>query len=575
MDGLGASIDPGRGGRVRRRITLRGAVQGVGFRPFVYRQATALGLVGWVLNSTAGLTVEAEGEACDVATLIGALRRSPPPHARVDGLSIRSLAPRGEAAFTVRTSSRRGQRGTQVLPDLATCQDCLAELFDPADRRHRYPFINCTQCGPRYSIIADIPYDRSRTSMRHFPMCVACRAEYGDPSDRRFHAEPNACPVCGPRLALWAGSGTVQSTADDALRAAVVALGEGRIVAVKGIGGFHLLADARNESVVRRLRAGKGRPEKPFAVMFPDLSDIRRHCHVEAPAQDLLAGAERPIVLLERRGESIAPSVAPDSRRLGALLPYSPLHHLLMRDLGIPVVATSGNVSDEPIAFDEATALARLRPLADLFLVHDRQILRPVDDSVAQVVCGRPQLLRRARGYAPSAAAVKDVAPGILAFGGHLKAAVALTDGAGAVMSQHLGDLDTAAARENFRRALGDLGRLNRQRPRVAVHDLHPDYASSLAARASGLPVVAVQHHVAHIAACLAEHGLAPPALGVAWDGTGYGADGTIWGGEFIVVTKGAWRRVASLRPFRLPGGDAASSRTAPVGARPAACGFR
>lgn len=543
---------------MRQRITLGGTVQGVGFRPFVYRQATALGLSGWVLNSAAGVTVEAEGEPSRIAALVNVLRRSPPPNARVASLSIEEVPPLGEAAFAIRTSEVFGTHGAQVLPDLATCDACLAELFDPTDRRHRYPFINCTQCGPRHSIVEGVPYDRARTSMRRFTMCRACQAEYDDPSDRRFHAEPNACPICGPRLSLWNGEGAALATGDHGLLAAAAAIRDGKIVAVKGVGGFHLMADARDEGAVRRLRAGKRRTEKPFAVMFPDLSAIAEHCQLDPAAEALLAGRERPIVLLRRKAGPIAPSVAPGNHRIGALLPYSPLHHLLMADLGVPAVATSGNVSEEPIIVDEDAALHRLAGIADLFLVHDRPIARPLDDSVAQVVCGRPQLLRRARGYAPAPIAVEGVGEGILAFGGHLKATVALTMSTGVVVSQHLGDLETPAAREGFRRALTDLGRLHHERPCRAVRDLHPDYASSRAAQASGLSVVAVQHHVAHIAACLAEHGLAPPALGVAWDGTGHGPDGTAWGGEFILVGKSGWRRVAALRPFRLPGGDAA-----------------
>ncbi|SKA34964.1 hydrogenase maturation protein HypF [Enhydrobacter aerosaccus] len=545
--------------RRRQRIEVHGAVQGVGFRPFVYRQATALGLTGWVANSMAGLTVEAEGDATDVATLIDVLQQPPLPNTRIAGISVCDVALRGDAGFSVRASETLGACAAQIQPDIATCPACLAELFDPANRRHRYPFINCTQCGPRYSIVEDLPYDRVRTSMRHFTMCPACQAEYDNPADRRFHAEPNACPVCGPRLSLWNDQGAPLAQDEQALQTAVAAIHAGKIVAVKGIGGFHLMVDARNDDAVRRLRVGKRRPEKPFAVMFPDLGDVRASCRVDAEAEVLLAGAARPIVLLAHEGGPIAPSVAPDSRRLGAMLPYSPLHHLLMAELRFPVVATSGNVSDEPIVTEEASAPERLSGLADLFLVHDRPIVRPLDDSVAQIVCGRPQLLRRARGYAPEALAAKNVGDGILALGGHLKSAVALSTRAGILVSQHLGDLETSRAREGFRQALAEVTHLTRQHPRLVARDLHPDYASSRAADASGVPVVAVQHHVAHIAACLGEHGLEPPALGVAWDGTGYGPDGTVWGGEFIHLTKGRWHRVASLRPFRLSGGDAAA----------------
>ena len=545
--------------RTRQRLVVRGAVQGVGFRPFVYRQATALGLSGWVGNSMEGVTVEIEGNAACVAALVEAIRHAPPANARIAAVAVRQIAPKGETTFAIRASQACGVHSAQVLPDLATCEACLAEMFDPGDRRHRYAFINCTQCGPRYSIVEEIPYDRARTSMRHFPMCPACEAEYDDPTNRRFHAEPNACPDCGPRLALWDASGAVLARDDDALLVAATAVRDGKIVAVKGIGGFHLIADTRDDEIIGRLRTRKGREEKPFAVMFPTLVDVRASCRLDAQAEALLTGTERPIVLLRRTGGSVAPSVAPGNARLGVLLPYAPVHHLLMRELGFPVVSTSGNITDEPIVTDERDALGRLAGIADLFLVHDRPIVRPVDDSIAQLVCGEPQLLRRARGYAPAPVAVNGAMDGIIAFGAHLKATVALTSGPGIVVSQHLGDLETVEACKAHGLALADLARLHGLRPRLAVRDLHPDYASSRAAGTSGLPVITVQHHLAHVAACMSEHGLAPPVLGVAWDGTGYGPDGTIWGGEFLLVTKMRWRRVGCLRPFRLPGGEAAA----------------
>lgn len=549
-----AATDP----RVRRRIIVRGAVQGVGFRPFIYRQAVQLGLAGWVSNTSAGVLIEAEGGTTAIAGLLHAIRRSAPSIARVDRVSVRPTAVRGDIGFTVRSSEAAGEPATQILPDIATCEACISEMQHPADRRYRYPFISCTACGPRYSIVQDLPYDRARTSMRHFIMCTDCQREYDDPLDRRFHSEPNACPVCGPSLALCDPSGTVSHRENAALLAAAAAIREGGIVAVKGIGGYHLLADAGDEDVVRRLRMRKRRDGKPFAVMFPSLDAVRATCRLDRAEETLLTGVERPIVLVRYGRGPIAPAVAPDAARLGVLLPYSPLHHLLMQELATPVVATSGNVSDEPIVTNETDALQRLADLADVFLVHDRPILRPVDDSVAQVVCGRPQLLRRARGYAPAPVPTRGFPEGILAFGSHLKSTVALSDRSGVTVSQHLGDLGSAAGRELHRNTLTDLIRTHHPRPRLAVRDLHPDYASSLAAERSGLPLFTVQHHVAHVAACLAEHGLAPPALGVAWDGTGYGPDGTIWGGEFLLLGNRGWRRVARLRPFLLPGGEAA-----------------
>jgi len=550
--------DAGTVERVRSRILVRGAVQGVGFRPFVHRQATALGLAGWVINSSQGVVVEAEGDPERIGALVRKIREGPPANSIVESVETRAIPAYWDDGFEIRASDAAGACTAQVLPDFATCADCLAELADPSDRRYRYPFINCTHCGPRYSIIEDIPYDRARTSMLRFAMCLTCRAEYDNPADRRFHAEPNACADCGPRIAFWNASGAVLCHDDDALTAATAALRAGLIVAVKGIGGFHLIVDARDEAAVQRLRARKRRKEKPFAVMFPSLADVAVSCRVRPAEEALLTAPARPIVLLRRIGGPIAAGMAPGNPWLGALLPYTPLHHLLMRELGFPVVATSGNISDEPIVSDEREALVRLAGIADMFIVHDRPIVRPVDDSVTRVVCGRELLLRRARGYAPAPIMLKGVQSGILAFGGHLKSTVALTHADSAVLSQHIGDLDTIEARAAHTRAAKDLVQLHAEHPVLAVRDLHPDYASTRAAETSGLPVLAVQHHLAHVAACMAEHGIEPPVLGVAWDGTGYGPDGTIWGGEFLLVTAGGWSRFANLRPFRLPGGDRA-----------------
>lgn len=545
--------------RTRLRVLVRGAVQGVGFRPFVYRRAQALGLGGFVANAPEGLLMEAEGDTGSVASLLEALRKTPPPNAVVTGIETQEIAPDGECSFMIRQSTAFGACTAEVLPDLATCDDCLRELFDPLDRRYLYPFITCTKCGPRFSIIEDIPYDRAHTSMRRFPMCNACCDEYENPADRRFHAEPIACPACGPQLALWSTAGETLSERHAALLAAAEAVRQGQIVAVKGIGGFHLIADARNEDAIRRLRLRKRRQEKPLAVMFPTLADVAANCSISPAEEALLTGPARPIVLLRRKRGPIAPSVAPGNPWLGVLLPYAPLHHLLMHELGFPVVATSGNVSDEPIVSDEGKALARLGGIADLFLVHDRPIVRSIDDSVVRSLCGRELVLRRSRGYAPAPIAVADIPDGILAMGAHLKTTVALTQANGVVLSEHIGDLDTTEARAAHARAVTAAVRLRAGQARCAVRDLHPDYASSHAAEAAGLPVIRIQHHLAHVISCMAEHGIAPPVLGVAWDGTGYGPDGTIWGGEFLLVTRAGWRRVAHLRPFPLPGGEAAA----------------
>lgn len=543
---------------MRLRLDIRGAVQGVGFRPFVYQLAGRFGLTGWVENTTFGVRLEVEGEAASIAAFCQALHELP-PNAAIAAISTEEVAPQGGSGFLIRTSALEGAPLAQILPDLATCEACLRELFNPADRRYRYPFINCTHCGPRYSIVESVPYDRARTTMRRFPMCPTCRAEYEDPANRRFHAEPNACPDCGPRLALWDVEGEALARDDAALRTAADAIRQGKIVAVKGIGGFHLLVDARDDAAVRRLRARKHRPEKPFAVMFPSRDDIVGRCTVTTEEETLLLGPVRPIVLVRRTSSDIAEAAAPGNPWLGAFLPYAPLHHLLLQELGFPVVATSGNLSDEPICIDEQEALVRLGDIADLFLVHNRPIVRPIDDSVLRVVCGRPLMLRRARGYAPAPIAVDGLASGVLAVGGHLKTTAALTLDGAVLLSQHLGDLETAPARRAHEQATADLVALRGLDPRLVAHDLHPDYATTRMALEMNKPTAAVQHHLAHVVACMAEHGLEPPLLGVAWDGTGYGPDGTIWGGEFLRLTNDDFRRVAHLRTFSLPGGERAA----------------
>jgi hydrogenase maturation protein HypF len=577
-------------GVLRLRVVIRGAVQGVGFRPFIYRLATGMGLPGWVLNSAQGVFIEVEGSQAQLDAFLLRIEPDKPPRAAIHSLEASFLDPAGFTAFEIRHSDDAGEKTVLVLPDLATCPDCRREIFDPADRRHGYAFTNCTNCGPRYSIIEALPYDRPNTSMKAFALCDACRAEYEDPRDRRFHAQPIACPVCGPRLALWGADGGDAAGDRLPLQAAADAVRRGLIVAVKGLGGFHLMVDARDEDAVRRLRARKRREEKPFALMMPSLEAARTWCEAGALEERLLLSAEAPIVLLRKRSAagSRLSSVSPDPNPyLGVMLPYTPLHHLWMAELGFPVVATSGNLSDEPICIDEHEALERLRGIADLFLVHNRPIVRHVDDSIARVVAGRELVLRRARGYAPlpvsqesAADSRQPTAPDIqlsalnprlptrriLAVGAHLKNAAALAMGGHVFISQHIGDLETAQAYDAFQRVIRDLSALYEFRPTAVARDLHPDYLSSQFAEAcaleQGLPQVKVQHHFAHVAACMADNGLDGTALGVAWDGTGYGMDGAIWGGEFLRVDPRAperlFTRVAHLRPFRLPGGDAA-----------------
>jgi hydrogenase maturation protein HypF len=542
----------------RVRATIRGAVQGVGFRPFVYRLARQLELGGWVVNSPHGVVVEAEGPSDALRDFVLRLTQEKPPRASIHSLEFSFLDPVGLAAFAIRESEAGGAPTALVLPDIATCPDCLAEVQDPADRRHRYPFTNCVNCGPRFSIVQALPYDRPNTTMAGFAMCADCRAEYDDPSDRRFHAQPTACPACGPHLEWWDPAGRVLADRGEALHAAAAAIRQGRIVAVKGLGGFHLMADARNDEAVRRLRARKHREEKPFALMYPSLGLLRAHCRVSALEERLLTSPEAPIVLLRRDQAGIAPSVAPENPYLGAMLPYTPLHHLLLGDLEFPVVATSGNLSDEPICTDEREALTRLGSIAEMFLVHNRPIARHVDDSIARLLLDRELVLRRARGYAPLPVLLREPAPPALAVGAHLKNTVAVTVGRAAFLSQHIGDLETLEATQAFEQVIESFERLYRTRPDIVACDAHPDYASTHYAIARNGAPLRVQHHQAHVLACMAENDLTAPLLGVSWDGTGYGLDGTVWGGEFFQLTEAGFERFAHLYPFRLPGGEQA-----------------
>jgi hydrogenase maturation protein HypF len=542
----------------RRRLRVEGAVQGVGFRPFVYRLACGLGLAGWVENTTEGVTIEIEGAPEAVREFERRLPEERPSRSWLRSVQSQAVDVVGASPFTIRESGASGDRTAVVLPDIATCAECRRELADPRDRRYLYPFTNCTQCGPRYSIILDLPYDRERTTMRGFVFCASCRREYADPADRRFHAEPNACPACGPRLALWDARGGAQASDHAAIVHAAKILRAGGIVAVKGLGGFHLLVDARAEAAVGELRRRKRREAKPLAVMVDGLAEARRYARVSPLEAALLLSPEAPIVLVRRAGGEIAPAVAPGNPDLGLLLPYTPLHHLLMREVGFPVVATSGNVSDEPLCTDEGEVVARLGGIADAFLVHDRPIARPVDDSVVRIVAGRPMLLRRARGYAPLPVAPAGTRRTLLAVGAHLKNAVALASGGDVILSPHIGDLETAPAAVALERTIDAMARLYRARPEVVVCDRHPDYESSRWARASGRPVIAVQHHYAHVLATTADNEIAPPVLGIAWDGTGDGGDGTIWGGEALRVGAGHFTRAGSLRTFPLPGGERA-----------------
>jgi hydrogenase maturation protein HypF len=524
--------------RERRRFRVRGVVQGVGFRPFVYGLAGRNGLGGFVLNDGEGVVIEAEGDPASLDAFAASLQEEAPPLARVEALTAESLQPRGDERFEIVAS--RASRGSAVVPpDVATCDECLRELFDPGDRRFRYPFVNCTQCGPRFTIVRTIPYDRANTTMAAFPMCPDCLREYEDPADRRFHAEPNACPSCGPRLSM-------------PLEEAASLLREGAILAVKGLGGYHLACDAANEETVAQLRARKHREEKPFAVMTAAPDEL---CEVSADEWTLLRLRERPVVLVQRRdGAAVAESVAPGSPWLGVMLPYTPLHHLLATDVGRPLVLTSGNVSDEPIAFDDDDARARLGGIADAFLAHDRPIHRRCEDSVVRASFP----IRRSRGYAPRSLPLLAGDGSIVAVGAELKSTFCVTRGREAFLSPHLGDLDSEAAYAAFRSDLALYLAMLAVEPDVVAHDLHPEYLSTKWALEQDATLVGVQHHHAHAAACLAEHGEQGPALALVFDGTGYGIDGTLWGGELLRCDLVGFERLAHLEPVPLAGGEAA-----------------
>ena len=539
---------------------MRGVVQGVGFRPAMFRLADALGLAGFVCNDRDGVWIEVQGPAAEVARFVDGVEGAAPVSARIEAIEAAAIAVRDDRGFRIVDSPAADARPrlAEIPADLAPCADCLRELTDPTDRRHRYPFTNCTACGPRYTIVRELPYDRASTTMAPFVMCAACRREYDDPRDRRFHAEPNACPACGPTAELVTATGEVIARGDAAVRAAAAALADGAIVAVKGAGGFALAVDATIEAAVARLRRRKRRPHKPFAVMVRDAGLAAELVVLDEAARRLLVAPARSIVLAPARGGELAPSVAPGLTDLGVYLPPTPLQHLLLRDGPAVQVMTSGNLADEPIACRNAEARARLATVADVFLVHDREICARADDSVVRAAAPAVIPIRRARGVVPAAIALPVAGPPVLAVGGHERNTVCLAHAGRAVLSPHLGDLDHPDAVAAFADAIARLEALLGVRPQVVVHDRHPDYRSTRWALASGLPCVAVQHHHAHVAACLAEHGRSERVTGVAFDGTGLGDDGTLWGGEILDADLAGAARVASLRPLALVGGEAA-----------------
>jgi len=548
-------------------IKVRGVVQGVGFRPFVYQLAARHGLTGWVRNTSGEVEIELSGGREAITAFVKALEREAPPLARIEEASVERHPPGRYTAFEIRESEPQQGRYQLVSPDIATCDACLCELLDPKDRRYGYPFTNCTNCGPRFTIIEEVPYDRRRTTMSRFQMCPACQREYDDPADRRFHAQPNACPVCGPRLELLEGDGT-RAAGEATIARTAELLRQGRTVAVKGLGGFLLACDATNAEAVKRLRGRKSRPSKPFAIMVANLEEAVRHCHLSDIEAGLLTSQQAPIVLLRwRKNKSdIVREVAPGLDYLGVMLPYTPLHHLLLRATGLPLVMTSGNLSEEPIAKDNEEALERLRGIADCFLVHDRDVYSRYDDSVFMVEEGIPRALRRARGYAPYPIHLAFEARQALGCGAELKNTFCITRGKHAFISQHIGDMENAETLQHFESTLELYERLFRLDPRIVAYDLHPEYlatkyALALAETRPDLILVAVQHHHAHIASCLAEHGVSGPVIGVALDGLGYGSDGTLWGGEFLIADLAGFRRAGHFENVPMPGGAAAIVR--------------
>ncbi|MDI6801991.1 MAG: carbamoyltransferase HypF [Thermodesulfovibrionales bacterium] len=541
-------------------VRLTGAVQGVGFRPFVYRIAMELGLNGYVLNDTHGVIVEVEGNDKSLESFVLKLNTEKPPLARIfsQDLSYRESA--GYKSFEIKESKGDGSKDVLILPDISICDDCLNELFDISDRRYLYPFINCINCGPRFTIIENLPYDRDNTTMKDFVMCPDCLREYKDPLNRRFHAQPNACPVCGPSVSLYNNRGSLIADGEDALHILIDEIKKGSIAAIKGIGGFHLVCDAENEDAVTLLRKRKRRQEKPFAVMFHSIEGVKGYAFLSTIEEALLISPERPIVLVSRKNSKLAKSVAPELNKIGAFLPYAPLHHIILRKLNIPLVATSGNISDEPIVKDDKEALQRLSLFSDFILIHNRPIRRRCDDSVVKIIGGFPSLVRRARGYAPTHVRLPfNLKKRALAVGGFYKNTFAIGLNDKVIMSQHIGDLETVDAIEYFEEAVRDICSLYDFKPDVIVHDLHPGYETTKWALAqTGIEKIGVQHHFAHILSCMAENGIEGNVLGVAWDGTGYGNDGTLWGGEFLHCDYKDYKRISHFKQLRLIGGEKA-----------------
>ncbi len=570
----------------RLKLLIKGVVQGVGFRPFIYQLAQAHNLKGWVLNSSGGVIIEAEGEKAGVEAFLLDIKPKAPPRAVIESIENESLPVLGYKDFVIKKSVEEEGKFQLVSPDISICEDCLRELFDPKDRRYRYPFINCTNCGPRFTIIEDIPYDRPKTTMKKFKMCSDCQREYNDPMNRRFHAQPNACPICGPSLQFIEGQvgadvsvrplrGPTQRSAptdpvgansfaqqnEAAIKQAVEALRAGNVVAIKGLGGFHLACDAENDEAVKKLRVRKRRYGKPLAIMVLDLKQVEKFCYVSDKEKEILTSPQRPIVLLRRKPDTaISKEVAPNNNYLGVMLPYTPLHYLILKDSGLALIMTSGNLSEEPIAAENEEALRRLGHIADSFLLHNRDIYSRYDDPVVRVIDGELTMIRRARSFAPYPIHVPfKVKEQILAVGGELKSTFCLAKDTYAFVSQHIGDMENLETLEHFENTLELYKKLFRVDPKVVAYDLHPEYFSTkYALELENVKLVGCQHHHAHIVSCAVENNVSDPVIGVSFDGTGYGTDGTIWGGEFLISTWKDFERVGYLRQVRLPGGEVA-----------------
>ncbi len=565
----------------RFQILIQGAVQGVGFRPFIYKLADELNLKGIISNNVKGVHIDIEGDELLLNEFVRRIKTDKPKLSHITTFEIIRLEVNGFDDLKIIESDPRGDPSAIILPDIAVCNECLSEMFDPNNRRFLYPFINCTNCGPRFSIIEALPYDRPNTSMKTFKMCDECKEEYENPLDRRFHAQPIACPNCGPHIELLDQNGKLICEKEDAISEAVKKIKEGKIITLKGLGGFQLIVSAENDEAVKRLRERKHRDEKPFAVMFPSIGMIKDYCFVSKVEESILLSPESPIILLKKisgirypasgtqhppKGQAvptISEFIAPQNPYLGVLLPYTPLHHLLMREFGQPIIATSGNISEEPMCIDENEAIEKLSGIADYFLIHNRPIVRPVDDSVVRILKDELMILRRARGYSPLPLTIRNAAEeDFVCVGGHLKNTVSVKKGNEVFISQHIGDLENTEAEKYFGNTVSDLKEMYKVNPSYFVHDLHPDYSSTKYCSTQNIKIIPVQHHLAHVAACFEENKLENKCLAVCWDGTGYGFDGNIWGGEFFTYSAENFNHVAQLRQFRIPGGDAAVKDT-------------